>query len=114
MFFKVVQSLDSAMDKIVTIFIICLLIIFVVLIAMFAMLEVSLVTSNSNVFVNTPYFDDLMHRVRGADGHPWGSPSQVLATTNVCVVFECVYCFVRYLISRPILGARLSLNSYRR
>ena len=47
-------------------------------------------------------------RIRGADGLPWWSPSQVL-TTIYCVCSVCmrvyvrVYCFVRYLISRPIL-----------
>ena len=40
------------------------------------------------------------------DGLPWWSPSQVL-TTILCVQCTCVYvrvyCFVRYLMSRPIL-----------
>jgi hypothetical protein len=33
---------------------------------------------NCNIFVNAPYFDTFMHRLRGADGLPWWSPSQVL------------------------------------
>ena len=32
--------------------------------------------SNSNVFVNAPYFDGLTHRIRGADGLPWCMVSQ--------------------------------------
>jgi hypothetical protein len=55
--------------------------------------------SSSNVFVNAPYFDGLTHWIRGADGLPWWSPSQVLATI-CCVcsveVCACMYCFVRY------------------
>ena len=35
--------------------------------------------SNSNVVVNAPYFDGLTHRIKGADGLPWCSPSQVQA-----------------------------------
>ena len=52
--------------------------------------------SSSNVFVNAPYFDGLTHQIRGADGLPWWSPNQVLATIcGVCSVevCECVYCF---------------------
>ena len=35
---------------------------------------------NCNVFVNASYFDTFTHRLRGADGLPWWSPSQVLIT----------------------------------
>jgi hypothetical protein len=35
---------------------------------------------NCYIFVNAPYFDTFTHRLRGADGLPWWSPSQVLIT----------------------------------
>jgi hypothetical protein len=45
---------------------------------------------NYNVFVNAPYFDTFAHRLRGADGLPWWSPSQVLHHQLMCAVCVCV------------------------
>ena len=47
----------------------CLLLMFCTFISSACLLRNSI--SNSNVFVNAPYFGSLTHRIRGADGLPW-------------------------------------------
>ena len=50
------------------------------------------IDSNSNVFVNVPYFNGITHRIRGANGLRCWSPIQVPTTICcVCCVKVCVH-----------------------
>jgi hypothetical protein len=74
--------------------------------------------SNSHIIVDMPHFDSLRHLIR-ADGLPWWSPSQVMATIccmcsvgSVCMhALLCLIFIIAVHLGNKVIFYQLSLSA---